>query len=119
MCAREQFWRTQRHLLQQAHRVLPNSRAEADLLCQAFSLENGFLSKVDLVPNAVDTDRSHSGILSARFTVRVNIQRQLLSALIANDEELKRSVLWNRLGRILHRIASQGRGQKNNGFFLV
>ena len=51
---KDDSWKTQRRLLQQATRVLPNSKTEADHLCTTFSLDNGFGKKVDFIPNGVD-----------------------------------------------------------------
>jgi glycosyltransferase involved in cell wall biosynthesis len=49
-------WRIQRRLLMQAHRVLPNSPSEVDLLAWAFALPASFRRRVDVVPNGIDTD---------------------------------------------------------------
>jgi glycosyltransferase involved in cell wall biosynthesis len=48
-------WRTQRRLLAQARRVLPNSQSEADLLQHTFAFGRSFQAKVDDIPNAIDT----------------------------------------------------------------
>ncbi len=47
-------WQSQRRLLNQAARILPNSQSEADLLQKTFSLNGQFQQKVDLVPNGID-----------------------------------------------------------------
>jgi glycosyltransferase involved in cell wall biosynthesis len=52
----KQCWRTQRRLLLQAHRLLPNSHSEAHLLHKFFNLMGNFQAKVDVVPNAIDTE---------------------------------------------------------------
>jgi glycosyltransferase involved in cell wall biosynthesis len=49
-------WQTQRRLLLQARRSLPNSQSEADLLQRFFKLGADFQQKVAVVPNAIDTD---------------------------------------------------------------
>jgi glycosyltransferase involved in cell wall biosynthesis len=49
-------WQTQRRLLLHARRLLPNSQSEADLLQRFFRLGGDFQRKVDIVPNAIDTD---------------------------------------------------------------
>ncbi len=55
----KRFWRIQRELLQRARRVLPNSVSEGALLQKSFLLGGGFEAKVDVVPNAIDTDLYH------------------------------------------------------------
>ena len=52
----KQTWRTQRRLLLHAHRSLPNSQSEARLLQKFFSLNGAFQHKVDIIPNAIDTE---------------------------------------------------------------
>jgi glycosyltransferase involved in cell wall biosynthesis len=49
-------WQTQRQLLINARRLLPNSHAEAHLLQKFFKLNSDIQDKVDIVPNAIDTD---------------------------------------------------------------
>lgn len=49
-------WQLQKELLSKAQRVLPNSRSEISLLRQSFDLNRSFEQKVDIVPNAIDTD---------------------------------------------------------------
>lgn len=48
------WWRSQRHLLSQTDRILPNSQAEADVLRNSFLLGVGFEQKIDVIPNAID-----------------------------------------------------------------
>jgi len=55
----QRFWRVQREVIQRARRVLPNSISEADFLQKTFLLGGGFGAKVDVVPNAIDTDLYH------------------------------------------------------------
>jgi len=52
----KQAWRLQRKLIQVARRVLPNSRSEALHLQTSFKLDSHFQEKVDIIPNAIDTD---------------------------------------------------------------
>jgi glycosyltransferase involved in cell wall biosynthesis len=47
-------WQTQRSLLAQATRILPNSQAEADLLQSTFRFGDDFQQKIDVIPNAID-----------------------------------------------------------------
>lgn len=49
-------WQTQRNLLEQARRVLPNSWSEAELLHKTFDLNGTFLEKNDVVPNGIDPE---------------------------------------------------------------
>jgi glycosyltransferase involved in cell wall biosynthesis len=49
-------WQTQRQLLINAQRLLPNSQSEATLLRAFFNLKKFFQDKVDIIPNAIDTD---------------------------------------------------------------
>jgi glycosyltransferase involved in cell wall biosynthesis len=51
-----QSWQIQRRLLLFARRILPNSQSEADLLQKFFNLESDFHSRVDIIPNAIDTE---------------------------------------------------------------
>ena len=51
-----QSWKTQRQLLLNAHRLLPNSQSESRLLQKFFNLTSSFQDKVDIVPNAIDTE---------------------------------------------------------------
>jgi glycosyltransferase involved in cell wall biosynthesis len=51
---RDTQWLAQRSLLQQADRVLPNSKSEAVLLKKTFMLGGDFQGKVDVIPNGID-----------------------------------------------------------------
>ena len=51
----KQSWQTQRQLLLNTQRALPNSQSEARLLQKFFNLKGNFQDKVDVVPNAIDT----------------------------------------------------------------
>jgi glycosyltransferase involved in cell wall biosynthesis len=50
----QRHWQVQRQLLLAADALLPNSRAEANQLMRVFRLERDILSKIAVVPNAID-----------------------------------------------------------------
>ncbi len=50
-------WQSQQKLLNQAVRVLPNSKTEANQLKRFFKLDADFLTKVDVIPNGVDLEK--------------------------------------------------------------
>lgn len=52
----KQSWQTQRQLLMNTRRALPNSPSEARLLQKFFNLKGNFQNKVEVVPNAIDTE---------------------------------------------------------------
>lgn len=59
-------WKTQRALLREADRVLPNSSAEGDLLGRTFFLDRAFSAKVDCVPNGIDAARYQASPVASR-----------------------------------------------------
>lgn len=72
-------WRSQRHLLQQADRVLPNSQAEADLLQKSFLLPKTFRQRVTIVPNGIDPALYHElPAPSAAFVEKYGVRNFVL-----------------------------------------